>query len=309
MYSGSICDVPGVLVGHAQDDSAMTGVTAVLLEHGATAAVDVRGGGPGTRETDALAPGRLVQKVDAVLLCGGSAFGLAAADGAMEYLEKHGRGYQTAHGRVPIVAAAVLYDLGCGRADIRPDAKMGMRALECAGKSFAQGRAGAGRGATVGKILPHVTPAPGGIGSASIRLPDGVVLGALAAVNAAGDVYDPETGALLAAGLDEHGNKISAMNALTSGAKAGDSPVNTTLGVIATNAELSRDELSRLALLAHDGFARTIRPVHLPVDGDTAFALSTGGAKGDYMLLCALAAEVMARAIANAVLMGAEGTP
>ena len=296
MYNGSITDVRGVRVGHATNEEARTGVTAVLFDEGAVAGVDVRGGGPGTRETDALAPGRLVEKINAVVLAGGSAFGLDAAGGAMRWLEDKGRGFDTGFARVPIVPAAVLFDLGCGSSTVRPDAAMGWQACENAGATCPQGSVGAGTGATVGKLLPGTPAAKSGIGTASLPLPSGAVLGAIAAVNAAGDVYDPDTGEFLAG--------ARALDAFLGGGagKPGSFPGNTTIGVIATDAKLTRDQAHRLAMLAHDGYARAIRPVHLPVDGDTVFAASTGEIEENYMLICALAAEVMARAIANAVL-------
>ena len=294
MYPGSITDVTGVRVGHAEDMKARTGVTAVIFDGGAVAGVDVRGGGPGTRETDALAAGRLVEKIDAVLLTGGSAFGLDAAGGAMRWLEAQGRGFDTGLARVPIVPAAVLFDLGCGSSAVRPDAEMGWDACAAAQKTCPQGSVGAGTGATVGKLVPGVPATKCGVGTASLRLPSGAVLGALAAVNAAGDVYDPDTGAFLAGS--------GAMERFLAGSEGAPSGFtgNTTLGVIATDARLSRDQAHRLALLAHDGYARAIRPVHLPVDGDTIFSASTGEIEENYMLICALAGEVMARAIANA---------
>ena len=294
MYPGSITDVTGVRVGHAEDMKARTGVTAVIFDGGAVAGVDVRGGGPGTRETDALAAGRLVEKIDAVLLTGGSAFGLDAAGGAMRWLEAQGRGFDTGLARVPIVPAAVLFDLGCGSSAVRPDAEMGWDACAAAQKTCPQGSVGAGTGATVGKLVPGVPATKCGVGPASLRLPSGAVLGALAAVNAAGDVYDPDTGAFLAGS--------GAMERFLAGSEGAPSGFtgNTTLGVIATDARLSRDQAHRLALLAHDGYARAIRPVHLPVDGDTIFSASTGEIEENYMLICALAGEVMARAIANA---------
>ena len=302
MYPGSITDVKGVLVGHATNAAARTGATAVLFENGAVAGVDVRGGGPGTRETDAMAPGRLVEKIDAVMLAGGSAFGLDAAGGAMRWLEAHGHGFDTGFAKVPIVGSAVIFDLGCGASDVRPDAAMGFAACEAAGRACPQGSVGAGTGATVGKLVPGRPPVKCGIGTASLPLPSGAVLGALAVVNAAGDVYDPETGECLA------GSGAMAaflgQNAATPQSFTG----NTTLGVIATDAKLTHEQAHRLALLAHDGYARAIRPVHLPVDGDTVFAASTGDIEENYLLICALAAEVMARAIANAAL-AARGEP
>ena len=296
MYPGSITDVTGVLVGHASDTEARTGATAVIFENGAVAGVDVRGGGPGTRETDAMAPGRLVEKIDAIMLAGGSAFGLDAAGGAMRWLEEHGHGFDTGFGRVPIVGSAVIFDLACGSSAVRPDAEMGYAACAGAGKACLQGSVGAGTGATVGKLLPGHAPVKCGVGTASLRLPSGAVLGALAVVNAAGDVFDPDSGEMLA-------GVRSLDSLLADDAQAtGGFPGNTTVGVIATDARLTHEQAHRLALLAHDGYARAIRPVHLPVDGDTVFAASTGDIEESYMRICSVAAEVMARAIANAAL-------
>lgn len=301
MYEGAITDVTSILVGHSTDRAARTGVTAVVPERPAVAGVDVRGGAPGTRETNALEAGRLVNTADAILLTGGSAFGLDAAGGAMKLLERKGLGFETAYGRVPIVAGATLYDLGVGRHDIRPDADMGMLAVMSAAKNFKQGRVGAGCGALVGKLTPGATPEAGGIGSASIVLPGGAVVGAIAAVNAAGDVYDPYNGAFLAGARDEHGAPRPALEAFSKSASVNHYLGNTTLGVIATDAILTREQANRLALIAHDGFARCIRPVHTPSDGDTIFSLATGVHEVEFMLICAVCAEVMARAVANAV--------
>lgn len=301
MYEGLITDVKGITVGHATDRAARTGVTAIVPEEAAVAGVDVRGGAPGTRETDALEAGRLVNTADAILLTGGSAYGLDSASGAMKLLERQQRGFVTAYARVPIVAAAALYDLGNGRSDIRPDADMGMLAVMSASKSFKQGRVGAGCGALCGKLTPGAIPDAGGLGSASITLPGGAVVGAIVAVNAAGDVYDPYSGAFLAGARGEDGAPRPALAAFADSAAINNYLGNTTIGAIATDAKLTREQANRLALIAHDGFARTIRPVHTPADGDTIFALATGHHEVEFMLVCAVAAEVMARAVANAV--------
>lgn len=299
MYPGKITDVSNVLVGHAQDYDAMTGVTCVYFPNGAVGGVDVRGGGPGTRETDALQPGRLVDKVNAFVLSGGSAFGLDSAGGVMKALEEKGEGYETGFARVPIVPAAVLYDLGIGSAKIRPDAAMGAAAFRCCSANCPQGIVGAGTGATTGKLSQGLKPFKSGIGTASMKLPGGATVGAIAAVNAVGDVYDPHTGALIGGATTPDGRMVSAADALFS-MPVGGSPANTTIGVIATDAKLTREQVNRLALLAHDGYAMAIRPVHMPMDGDTIFAAATGVHDAEFVLVCACAAEVMARAVANA---------
>ncbi len=304
MYNGSITDVQGVLVGQVSDRAACTGVTAVLTLEGAVAGVDVRGGGPGTRETDSMQPGRLVDKIHAILLSGGSAYGLDAAGGAMRVLENWRVGYDVGVGKVPIVGQAVLFDLAVGSGKIRPDSDMGAAACLNAGKTVRQGRVGAGCGATVGKLVPGMQMDSGGVGTASVRLPGGAVLGAIVAVNAAGDVYHPETGAFLAGARDAEGKPRPAIDQMLKGQAVKHPLGNTTIGVLATDAIINREQANRLALLGHDGYARTIRPVHMPVDGDTIFALSSARVECDYMLLCSAAAEVMARAIANAVEAG-----
>lgn len=300
MYSGKITDVKNVLVGHAQDYDAMTGVTCVYFPEGAVGGVDVRGGGPGTRETDALQPGRLVDKIHAFVLSGGSAFGLDSAGGVMKAIEQKGEGYDTGFAKVPIVPAAVLYDLGIGSAKVRPDAAMGEAAFRACSGECAQGIIGAGTGATTGKLSRGLRPFKSGIGTASMRLPGGATIGAIAAVNAAGDVFDPHTGELVGGATTPDGKMISAGDALYSANAISDFTGNTTIGVIATDAKLTREQTNRLALLAHDGYAMSIRPVHLPVDGDTVFAASTGVYDADFLLICAFAAEVMSRAVVNA---------
>lgn len=308
MYEGSLTDVRGLRVGHAQDDGARTGVTAILCPEGTVGGVSVRGAAPGTRETDLLRPGASVRGPHAVLLGGGSAFGLAAADGAMCWLEEMGVGVQVGPVRVPIVPMAIIFDLLRGRADIRPDAAMGYAACGAASDGpVVQGAVGAGCGATVGKLVPGGVPSAGGLGSASLLLPNGYTVAALAVVNAAGDVYDPRTNALLASATAE-GRPVTAEGMLLDGGALA-SPLgrNTTIGVVATDAPLTKEQVNRLADVAHDGLARAVRPAHTEADGDTIFALATGGhpaAVSETVSLCAAAAEAFARAVANAVRAG-----
>ncbi len=292
-----VSDVPGIRVGHWTDPVGLTGCTVVLLpDEGAVASVDVRGAAPGTRETDLLQTGRLVERVHAILLCGGSAFGLAAADGVMHYLAERGVGLATGDAVVPLVPAAVLYDLGSGSAGAWPDAAAGRHACVDAepGSPCGNGRFGAGTGASVGKALgPHHT-APGGVGTASRELPCGGVVAALAVVNAMGDVVDTDGTVLAGGGAVER--------LLTEGVTipplAG---TNTTLVVVATDVGLSKEQAARLAVVAHDGLAQAIRPVHTSYDGDTVFTVSTGAASEETLVLETAAVEVVARAIRSAV--------
>ena len=301
MYTGHICDVPGVKVGHASDMDALTGVTAIYCPEGAVPGVCVRGGAPGTRETDLMKPGELVESVNAIMLTGGSAFGLDAATGMMDLLRRRGAGLDVGVARVPIVGGAVLFDLGVGASDVRPDAQMGRLALMLAGDDRRQGLIGAGMGASVGKFAPGAIPERSGLGSASIELGGGVVIGAIAAVNAGGDIYDPYSGEFLAGGHDAQGAPRPVVDALMGGAASrGSVGGNTTIAVVATNALLDKAQTNRLAAVAQDGFARAIRPVHTQMDGDTLFALSTGTAECDFARLTVMATEVVARAIANA---------
>ena len=301
MYTGHICDVPGVKVGHASDQDALTGVTAIYCPEGAVPGVCVRGGAPGTRETDLMKPGELVESVNAIMLTGGSAFGLDAATGMMDLLRRRGAGLDVGVARVPIVGGAVLFDLGVGASDVRPDAQMGRLALMLAGDDRRQGLIGAGMGASVGKFAPGAIPERSGLGSASIELGGGVVIGAIAAVNAGGDIYDPYSGEFLAGGHDAQGAPRPVGDALMGGAASrGSAGGNTTIAVVATNARLDKAQTNRLAAVAQDGFARAIRPVHTQMDGDTLFALSTGTAECDFARLTVMATEVVARAIANA---------
>ncbi len=313
LFDGGITNVHGIKVGHESDFEGLTGVTVILCEKGgAVGGVDVRGAAPGTRETDLLHPGNLVERVDAVVLSGGSAFGLDSATGVMQILEKAGVGHQTAFGRVPIVPAAVLYDLGVGNPKSRPDAAMGAKACLNATKDIVQGSVGAGTGATVCKLVPDTLSFKGGIGTASITLANGITVGAIAAVNAVGDIYHPYNGELIAAAIGEDGKK-KPVEDLLFGSPAGpqikrimEGGMNTTIGVIATDAWLTKEQANRLATVAHNGYARAIRPVHTPMDGDAIFALSTRRIDQDvnFIQLSLAATEAMARAVYNGVVAG-----
>ena len=304
---GSITKVLGIEVGHFTDTRRPTGCSVIIAREGAVAGVDVRGAAPGTRETDLLQPSNLVDRVHAIVLAGGSAWGLDAASGVMRWLEENNIGLQVGFGLVPIVPAAVLFDLPVGDARIRPDAQAGYQACLAASRSApAEGNVGAGAGALVGKIFGLERAMRGGIGSASITV-DGITVGAIIACNAAGDVLDPSTGAVLAGARTADGSALlDARNALLSGAAP--QPIlagtNTTIGVIATDAQLTKPQAQRLALVAHDGLARSINPVHTMLDGDTLFALATGqtGRTASMLLLSTMAAEVTARAVVRAVL-------
>ncbi|NWG08091.1 MAG: P1 family peptidase [Chloroflexi bacterium] len=294
----AITDVRGIEVGHAQDDEALTGCTVILCRKGAVAGVDVRGGAPGTRETDLLNPINLVQKVHAVVLAGGSAFGLDAATGVMRYLEERKIGFDTGTVKVPIVPSAILYDLGIGRADVRPDSVMGYRAAASASSEPpSEGNVGAGSGASVGKIRGMKYAMKSGIGTWSMEV-NGIVIGALVAVNALGDVIDPKTGARVA-GL-RSGSTLQWMkkNQPRSAVRS-----NTVIGLIATNARLTKAEATKVAQMAQDGLAQSIRPAHTMFDGDTIFALATSEKKADISTVGAFAAEVMAEAVVRAVKM------
>ena len=307
LFPGAITQVRGLEVGQFTDPRRPTGCSVVIARTGAVGGVDVRGAAPGTRETDLLDPANLVGVVHAVLLTGGSAWGLDAAGGVMRWLEEEGVGLYvgSAPGQVvPIVPAAVLFDLHVGDARIRPDAAAGYAACQAAGDEIAQGNAGAGAGATVGKLFGMPYAMKGGIGTASVTV-DGVTVGALIAVNALGDVVDPAAGTPIAGARTEDGQQLrgSVVAAL-----AGDKPLallagaNTTIGVVATDAPLTKAQCQRLADAGHDGLARAIRPVHTMSDGDTLFALSTGMAGAlDFNVLCTMAGEAVARACVNAV--------
>lgn len=311
----AITDVPGIEVGHAQDNKALTGVTVVLCRKGATGGVDVRGSAPGTRETDLLNPVNLVESVHAITLAGGSAFGLDSASGVVRWLEEQGIGFNTGAARVPIVPAAILYDLAVGRADVRPDAAMGYAAAVAANPGpVPEGNVGAGTGASVGKIFGMAGAMKSGLGTASIAIGGGVVVGAIVAVNAFGDVVDPKTGEIIAGarpvktgplslgGGERFADTIQVMRTFVGRQilrlAAGR---NTVIGVVAANVKFTKAETTKMAQVAHDGLARTIRPAHTMLDGDTIFALATGGKRADVSAVGAYAAEALAQAIVRAV--------
>ena len=304
---GSITDVPGVSVGHADNQEAKTGCTVILCGEGAVAGVDVRGAAPGTRETDLLEPGSLVERVHAVVLAGGSAFGLDAACGVMRFLEERGIGFDAGVARVPIVPAAVIFDLAVGDSRARPDAGMGYRACELASTDrVREGQVGAGTGASIGKLLGIESASPGGIGTASAAIPGGARVGALVVVNAFGDVVDPDSGRILAGarlpggrGWLDSARALSQGAALGSGAKPSSGIENTTLAIIATDAALTKSQARKVASMAHDGMARSIRPIHTMFDGDTIFALSTGRKEADVTTVGTVAADLVALAIAR----------
>lgn len=294
--------MPGILVGSVEDTRAATGCTVVLCPERAVCGVDVRGGAPGTRETSLLAPTARVDRVDAIVLAGGSAFGLDAASGVMAYLEEHGAGVKAGRWIVPIVPAAVLFDLEFGDGTVRPDRAMGYAAAARASRErVTEGSVGAGCGATVGKLAGMAYAAKGGLGSASCRFAGGLVVGALVAVNAVGAVRDPETGAVIAGPRDDAGALRSTRGLLANLGAPLVPASNTTLAVVACNANLTKTQATVVATMCHDGFARAISPVHTLLDGDTAFALATGGVDVAADVVGALAAELVAEAIVRAV--------
>jgi L-aminopeptidase/D-esterase-like protein len=313
-----LTEVAGIRVGHHTMQGRPTGCTVVLSDgDGAVGGVSQRGGAPGTRETDLLNPINMVDRVNAIVLAGGSAFGLAASDGVVRYLEERNVGYKTAGGVVPIVPAAILYDLGFGGdAKIRPDADCGYRAAAAASDAAVrEGNVGAGAGATVGKmggIVEHPgypggrrLPMKGGIGSAAITLSNGLAVGAIVAVNAVGDIIDPWSGQVVAGARNPDGTLADVRKLIATGALAPQSRPgeNTTIGVVATNARLTKEQASRIAVMADDGLARAINPSHTVGDGDTVFALATGRWPGEVnvTVIGALAAEALSEAIVRAV--------
>jgi L-aminopeptidase/D-esterase-like protein len=309
--AGAITDVAGIEVGHFTDTRRPTGCTVILAREGAVAGVDVRGAAPGTRETDLLAPTNLVDRVHGILLAGGSAFGLDAAAGVVQWLEEQGVGFPVGPARLPLVPGAVLFDLMVGDASIRPDAAAGYRACELASaKAPAQGNVGAGAGAAVGKAFGMERAMKGGIGTASVTV-DGITVGALIACNAMGDVVDPDTARVIAGARSRNGKALlDTRRALLRGEppKPMLAGTNTTIGVIATDAVITKVQASRLATVGHDGLARSINPVHTMSDGDTLFALATGraGRTIGMLQLGTMAAEAVAIAVACAV-RAAEG--
>ena len=305
---GSITDVPGIRAGHFTLTERPTGCTALICDAGATAGVDVRGSAPGTRETDLLNPINQVQKVNAIMLSGGSAYGLDTATGAMRYLEEKGWGYKIGKGVVPIVPAAILMDLGVGDFKIRPNADAGYKACMAASSApLPEGCVGAGAGATIGKMFGGKFSMKSGLGTASAKIGNtGIVVGAVVAVNAVGDVVRPETGKVVAGARSEDGKGYrDSMAAMMSGYRViVQTAANTTIGVVATNAKFTKTQMSKIAQMAHDGYARAINPVHTMGDGDTIFSMSTGmsDAVVDVSAIGGFAATVMARAIVRAAM-------
>lgn len=314
--NNTITDVPGIEVGQAQDEQALTGCTVILCRKGAVGGVDVRGSAPGTQETDLLNPVNLVDKVHAVVLAGGSAFGLDAASGVMKYLAEQKIGYGMGTNRVPIVPAAILFDLGLTKSSRHPDAEMGYAAAAAAGDGpVAEGNAGAGTGATVGKIFGMGGAMKSGLGTASLEIGGGVIVGAIVAVNSFGDVLDPDTGQIIAGarptkigplklgGSGQFANTLEVMRTFTGRTILGvATKSNTVIAVVATNARFDKAQATKMAQMAQDGLARTVRPAHTMLDGDTVFALTTGRVTADVSVVGAYAADVLAKAIARAVL-------
>jgi L-aminopeptidase/D-esterase-like protein len=310
--NNNITDVRGLKVGHAQNKKAITGCTVILCEGGAVGGIDQRGGAGGTRQTDGLHLMHLNREVHAVMLSGGSAFGLDSASGVVRYLEERGVGFKFGPAIIPIVPTAILFDLGLGKIDVRPDAKMGYRACVNAkhGKIL-EGNIGAGMGATAGKILGMKQAMKSGIGSASLSIANGVIVAAIVAANPFGDVIDPETNQIVAGARSVQLNRSGKLNhryfadtlsILKKSRGFGPrSRSNTVIGVVATNAKFDKEQISKVAQMAQDGIARTIRPAHTMGDGDTIISLATGEKKADASIVGAFAAEVVALAILNGV--------
>lgn len=298
MYKGYITDIDGIKVGHAQNFDAGTGLTVLIPPKGNTASVDVRGGGPGTRETDLLNPVNTVSEVSALVLSGGSSYGLAGSVGVVEELEKDGIGFEVPSGIVPIVPQAILYDLDYKSYKIRPDKKMGRDAYKNASfDESRQGIIGAGTGATVGKALGKEFSMKSGLGSATISIGD-LKVSAIVAVNAMGDIFDDEENKQIA-GILKNNKFIPTLEVLEKISEK--NSLNTTIGIVATNGKFNKTELRKIASMTHNGYARAIRPVHTMMDGDTIFSLATNKVKADLNLVGSLGAKVMARAIANAI--------
>lgn len=303
MYSGYITDVPGIKVGHEQSVEGMTGCTVILCDKGAVAGVDVRGSAPGTRETDLLSPEKLVDKVHGIVLSGGSAFGLDACSGTMKCLEERDIGFDVGVTKVPIVCGAVIFDLNIGNHKIRPDYQMGYNAcLNASAVENRQGNIGCGMGATVGKILGPENAMKSGLGSASIKIGD-VWVAAIVAANSYGDVCDYKTNQLLAGVIDNNSKTLlNTYELMKSDGKTAGFPMrNTTIGVVATNALLTKAYANKVAQMGQNGLARSINPIHTMLDGDTVFTMSTGEIEADVNLIGTLASEVMSMAITNAI--------
>ncbi|RPF52165.1 P1 family peptidase [Aquisalibacillus elongatus] len=304
MSFDNITDVPGVKVGHQQDLDALTGCTVILTEEGATAGVDVRGSAPGTRETDLLDPINTVDQVHAICLSGGSAFGLDAASGVTNYLEEKGIGLDVHVAKVPIVPSAILFDLAIGDAKVRPNQQMGYEATQKAASGiFKQGNVGAGAGATVGKVLGFEHAMKSGLGSAAVELDNGLSVGAVVAVNAFGDIRDPKTGEIIAGALKpEDGSIVDSESFIINQAESfGQVGQNTTIGVIAVNASLSKAEAKKVSQITQNAIGRTVHPAHTMFDGDTIFTVATGKERYSLDVIGSLATQVMEEAIIRAV--------
>lgn len=304
MYPGYITDVEGIQVGHSQSEEGLTGLSVIICEEGATGGVDVRGSAPGTRETDLLKAEKIVNKIHAVVLTGGSAFGLDASAGVMKYLEEERIGLDAGVTKVPIVSSAVIFDLDIGDFRTRPDSSMGYEAAKKAsGQAGLQGNIGAGSGATIGKIWGSQYAMKGGLGSATVKVGD-LVVSAMAVVNSFGDIYDPATNQQIAGVYDYEEKKLlNTVELMKTPSDADNYDLkNTTIGIITTNGTLTKAEANKISQMAHNGFARTINPVHTMVDGDTIFTMATNKIKSDINLMGTLAAEAMAQAIVNGVL-------
>ena len=301
----NISDIADFKIGNAQDIQKGTGCTVIICENGAVAGVDVRGGGPATRETDLLRPENMVQSINAVTLSGGSAFGLEAADGVMQYLKEKNTGFETGFGVVPIVCGASLFDLVAGDITAYPDKQMGYEACKAAQSgTFRQGNFGAGTGATVGKLMGIERLMKGGLGAYAVEA-DGLELGAVVAVNALGDIFDADTGRQLAGLLSEDKTGLaSTEQAMFDKINTGRDVFkgNTTIGCVITNADISKSQCCKIASVTHDGYARAIRPVHSSADGDSIFVMASGRISADFDTIGALSAYVMSRAVRNAVI-------
>lgn len=305
MYSGFLTDVDGVKLGHAEDKNALTGVSVILCEEGFSAGVDVRGAGPGTRETDLLRAENLVEKVHAVFLTGGSAYGLDAGGGVMKFLEEREKGFDVGVGVVPIVPGAVLFDLAIGNPKVRPDKDMGyLAAKNATDDDKTMGNFGAGCGASVGKIKGNEFAMKSGIGQSSVKVGD-VVVSSIVAVNALGDIYDYEKSKRIAGVYDRENSKhlstIDLYEKNFSGYNNKGNSCNTTIAVVCTNAKLTKANCNKVSQMAHDGYARSINPVHTMQDGDTIFTIAKGDVESDINLIGMMAAKSISRSIANAI--------
>lgn len=304
MYSGYITDIKGIKVGHSQSIDGMTGCTVIICEEGATGGVDVRGSAPGTRETDLFKPEKMVDRIHAVVLSGGSAFGLDASSGVMKYLEEKGVGFDVGVTNIPIVASAVIFDLNIGNYRIRPDFSMGYEAAKLATtKEYRQGNIGCGMGATIGKIMGPNNAMKSGLGSATLEVGD-LKVSAMVSVNSFGDVYDYKTNKQIAGGVYDYQNNrmLNTYEIMKNTDRfLGFSMENTTIGIIVTNANLDKAQANKISQMAHNGFARSINPIHTMLDGDTIFTMATNEVECDINLLGTVAAEVMSQAIVNAI--------